>query len=83
MNNETDPTMLRENLLSDPDKFTRFVNSMVRLAEGGIKCAVHKCQVQDREAEAAKQKNATERCSPNGSGIILRPSVLDANKEAR
>src|SRR4029077_178996 len=51
---ETDPTTLRESLLSDSDKFTRFVNSMCRLAEGGIKCELHKFRVQDRSAEAAK-----------------------------
>src|SRR5882672_10755491 len=58
---ETDPATLRESLFSDADKFTRFVNSMVRLAEGGIKCELHKYHHQDRSAEAAKQKAITER----------------------
>jgi hypothetical protein len=53
---ETDPATLRESLLSDADKFTRFVNSMVRLAEGGIKCQLHKFRAQDRAAEAEKRK---------------------------
>jgi hypothetical protein len=54
---ETDPVVLRESLLSDADKFTRFVNAMVRLAEGGIKCVVHKFNSEDRETEAAKHLN--------------------------
>jgi hypothetical protein len=53
---ETDPTTIRETLLADSDKFTRFVNSMVRLAEGGIKCEMHKFHAQDRSTEIA---NAT------------------------
>jgi hypothetical protein len=52
---DTDPATLRESLLSDADKFTRFVNSMVRLAEGGIKCELHKFRQQDRAAQAARQ----------------------------
>src|SRR5207302_3184091 len=48
---ETDPATLRESLLSDADKFTRFVNSMVRLAEGGIKCDLHKYYSHDRAVE--------------------------------
>jgi hypothetical protein len=57
---ETDPSILRESLLSDADKFTRFVNSMVRLAEGGIKCELHKFRSEDRAAEAAKQNTPPE-----------------------
>jgi len=58
---DTDPVALRDSLLSDADKFTRFVNAMVRLAEGGIKCELHKFRHDDRAAEAAKQKNTSER----------------------
>jgi hypothetical protein len=58
---DTDPATLRESLLSDADKFTRFVNSMVRLAEGGIKCDLHKFHHQDRAAEAARQATTTEK----------------------
>jgi hypothetical protein len=58
---DTDPAALRESLLSDADKFTRFVNSMVRLAEGGIKCELHRFHSQDRAATAAKQKARAER----------------------
>jgi hypothetical protein len=58
---ETDPAALRESLLSDADKFTRFVNSMVRLAEGGIKCDVHTFHHQDRAAAAAKEKKPSEK----------------------
>jgi hypothetical protein len=57
---ETDPAELRESLLSDADKFTRFVNSMVRLAEGGIKCELHRFRTQDRAAELAKRKYPAE-----------------------
>ena len=56
-NSDPHDQTLRENLLSDADKFTRFVNSMVRLAEGGIKCEVHKFRAIDRAADAAKQKS--------------------------
>ena len=55
---DTDPATLRESLLSDSDKFTRFVNAMVRLAEGGIKCELHKFHAKDRAAQAASQNTA-------------------------
>jgi hypothetical protein len=58
---ETDPTALRESLMSDADKFTRFVNAMVRLAEGGIKCDVHALDHQARAAAAARQKKPGEK----------------------
>lgn len=67
---ETDPVVLRDSLLSDADKFTRFVNAMVRLAEGGIKCALHKFHHQDRAAEAAKAK--TPAAKPGISDESLR-----------
>jgi len=67
---ETDPATLRESLLSDADKFTRFVNSMVRLAEGGIKCDLHKYHHQDRIAEATRQKAGPEQ--PGISDETLR-----------
>ncbi len=50
----TDPSNIRDTMLSDSDKFTRFVNSMVRLAEGSIKCDNHNFRQQDRTAELAK-----------------------------
>ncbi len=56
---DADPETLRDSLLSDADKFTRFVNSMVRLAEGGIKCELHKFRQQDRAAEAAKHEHGS------------------------
>jgi len=61
---ETEPDELRASLLSDADKFTRFVNAMVRLAEGGIKCDVHKNRHEERLAEVAskaKTKGTGER----------------------
>jgi len=67
---ETDPACLRESLLSDADKFTRFVNAMVRLAEGGIKCELHKYRQQDRSAEVTKQKDRVEK--PGISDEALR-----------
>jgi hypothetical protein len=57
---ETDPSELRESLLSDADKFTKFVNAMVRLAEGGIKCELHKFHTDDRTAQIAKQNRASD-----------------------
>ncbi len=57
---ETDPATLRQSLLSDSDKFTRFLNSMVRLAEGAIKCGDYKFRTEDRLAEIAKRKNPAQ-----------------------
>lgn len=57
---DTDPATLIDSLLSDADKFTRFVNAMVRLAEGGIKCELHKFHSDDLTAEAAAKKNPAE-----------------------
>ena len=51
---ETDPAALRESLLSDSDKFSRFVHAMVRLSEGSIKCEQHQSQEEDRQAQKAK-----------------------------
>jgi hypothetical protein len=62
---ETDPQILRRSVLSDSDKFTRLVNSMVRLAEGTIKCDEHKMKVEELIASAAKQnKDAKPGISP-------------------
>jgi len=69
---ETDPVTLRDSLLSDADKFTRFVNSMVRLAEGGVKCAVHQFNHDDRLALAAKAKTKTPAEKPGISDESLR-----------
>ena len=51
----TDPAALRESLLSDADKFARFVNAMVRLADGGIRCRTHKFNAEDRARESARR----------------------------
>ena len=67
---ETDPATIRDSLLSDSDKFTRFVNSMVRLAEGGIKCELHKFRHDDRASELAKA--ATHAQKPGISDESLR-----------
>lgn len=58
---QTDPATIGSSLLSDADKFTRFVNAMVRLSEGGIKCGLHKIRLQDRAAQFAKKITAQER----------------------
>ena len=73
---ETDPATLRESLLSDADKFTRFVNSMVRLAEGGIKCELHRFRTQDRAAQAAKRKNPAERPGISEESLRLAEEKL-------
>jgi len=73
---ETDPAALRESLLSDADKFTRFVNAMVRLAEGGIKCELHKFRHQDRSAEAAKQKTPTDQPGISDESLRLAEEKL-------
>ena len=67
---ETDPSTLRESLLSDADKFTRFVNAMVRLADGGIKCELHKFRTDDRDQNNAKRKTPGEK--PGISDEALR-----------
>jgi hypothetical protein len=51
---ELEPAALRDSLLSDADKFSRFVNAMVRLAEGTIKFDQHTITEQERQAAAAK-----------------------------
>ena len=66
---QTDPSILREDLLSDSNKFTKFVNSMVRLAEGGVKCLVHKFNAQDRALKAATQPTKTERPGISDSSL--------------
>src|SRR5690349_22538519 len=43
-----------------PDAITRFVNSMVRLAEGAIKCGDYKYRTEDRLAENAKRKSSAQ-----------------------
>jgi hypothetical protein len=43
---------------------------MVRLAEGGIKCELHKYHQQDRSAEVAKQNDKAEK--PGISDEALR-----------
>jgi hypothetical protein len=73
---ETDPAAHRESLLSDADKFTRFVNAMVRLAEGGIKCQLHKFHEEDRAAEIARQKNPPEKRGISDEALRLAEQKL-------
>ena len=58
---DLDPANLRESLLSDSDKFSRFVGTMVKLADGEIKCERHQNLQDDRAAAAAKQKAPGEK----------------------
>jgi hypothetical protein len=51
---ELEPAGLKQSLLSDSDKFSRFVSSMVKLAEGEIKCEQHQAVMQDRAATAKR-----------------------------
>jgi hypothetical protein len=74
---ETDPATLRESLLSDADKFTRFVNSMVRLAEGGIKCELHKLHHQDRIAEAASHKALADKPGISDESLRIAEEKLN------
>jgi hypothetical protein len=53
---KTDPATLRESLLDDADKFSRFVNAMVRLADGTIKLQTHHFHTEDRLAQLANAK---------------------------
>jgi hypothetical protein len=57
---ETDPSAIRESLLSDADKFSGFVNVMVRLADGSIRCQLQKFRLQDRTRENARRKNPAD-----------------------
>jgi hypothetical protein len=68
------PASIEDSLLSDSDKFTRFVNSMVRLAEGSIKCETHNFRQQDRVAEAAKNHAGSQ---PGG----IRETTLQTAEE--
>jgi len=73
---DTDPTTLRESVLSDADKFTKFVNSMVRLAEGGIKCELHKFRTEERAAQAAKANTPPEKRGISEEALRLAEEKL-------
>jgi hypothetical protein len=51
-----DPSALRETLESDPDKYTRLLNAIVRLADGEIRCEQH----QSAQARLEKEKTPTD-----------------------
>jgi hypothetical protein len=40
-----DPSALRESLEGDPDKYTRLLNAIVRLADGQIRCEQHQTRL--------------------------------------
>jgi hypothetical protein len=51
-----DPSALRESLEKDPDKYTRLLNAIVRLADGEIRCEQHQAE----QARLAKGKTPAE-----------------------
>jgi hypothetical protein len=73
---EMDPNAIRGSLLSDSDKFSRFVNAMVRLAEGSIKCEQHQNKVEDRAAEIAKAKLPRERPGISDEALAIAEAKL-------
>ena len=73
---DMDPESLRHSLLSDSDKFSRFVNAMVRLAEGSIKCGEHHTQVEDREAAIAKANLPCERLGISSEALAIAEEKL-------
>jgi hypothetical protein len=58
---QIDPVCVRESVLSDADKFSRFVHAVVRLAEGSIKCEEHKTKEDEREAQKNKAARRKEK----------------------
>jgi hypothetical protein len=73
---ETDPTALRESLLSDSDKFSRFVRAMVRLAEGSIKCEQYQTQEEERQAQKVKAALPRERPGISDEALALAEEKL-------
>jgi hypothetical protein len=63
-----DPSALRESLESDPDKYTRLLNAIVRLADGEIRCEQHQAD----QARLAREK------TPSDQGGITDASMKHA-----
>jgi len=63
-----DPSALRESLEKDPDKYTRLLNAIVRLADGEIRCEQH----QSDQARLLKGK------TPADQGGITDASMKQA-----
>ena len=74
---EMDPAALREDLLSDADKFSRFVNAMVRLAEGTIKFDEHTTFHQERQAALAKARLPREARGISAESLALAEARLN------
>jgi len=74
---EMDPAGLRESLLSDADKFSRFVNAMVRLAEGTIKFDEHTTSDQERQAALAKARLPREKRGISEEALALAEAKLN------
>jgi hypothetical protein len=72
---DTDPAALRESLLGDADKFTRFMNAVVRLTEGGIKCDLHRTHLKDRALALEKANRPKEQ-------LGISPETLRRVEEA-
>ena len=58
---ETNTAALRDSLVEDADKFTRFMNALVRMADGELKYDLHKEQQEDRKLERARLAAPKER----------------------
>jgi hypothetical protein len=68
-----DPSALRETLESDPDKYTRLLNAIVRLADGEIRCEQHQAQ----QAHLAREK------APTDQGGITDASMKQATDKLK
>ncbi len=73
---QTDPAALRDSLLSDADKFSRFVHAMVRLAEGSIKCDEYKTREQEHQAEMAKAAIPPEKPGISDEALAIAENKL-------
>jgi hypothetical protein len=75
---DLDAETLRESLLSDSDKFTRFVTAMVKLADGEIKCEQFQHLQRERAALAALKKRTSAE-KPGISEASLRAAEEKLN----
>jgi len=73
---EFDPANLKTSLLSDSDKFSRFVGSMVKLAEGEIKCEQNQTTMEDRAA-------TSKRSAPGEKPGVSEESLRTAEEKLR
>ncbi|HVV01756.1 MAG TPA: phage protein Gp27 family protein [Verrucomicrobiae bacterium] len=74
---ELDPAALCDSLLGDADKFSRFVNAMVRLAEGSIKFDQHTSAERERQAAAAKASLPPEQRGVSAGALAKAEAKLN------